>query len=271
MSDELLNPGNERILVVAGHDPSGGAGVMVDLEAARALEVDVDAVITADTDQDRAQVRSIGARDPQGWLAEARQRIAKRSPQALKFGLLPGSAHLRAAATLVNELRSVRPDFPVVLDPVIASSSGTTFLQDADVEILSLELLPLGLILTPNLGELAHLSGESAEELALDLDLRGRAARGLVERGARAVVVKGGHGGEDPVCDLICERERRLAWRTRPRVFQADGEAAGIRGSGCRFATVLASGLATGLDLETAADQAGRYVADRIALVQSSR
>lgn len=244
---------------------------MADLEAARAQEVDVDAVITADTDQDRDEVRSIGARDPQGWLAEARQRVLKRAPQALKFGLLPGAEHLRAAATLTRELRTAHPDFPVVLDPVIASSSGTQFLHEADLEVLESELLPLGLILTPNLGELARLTGESVEELALDLDLRGRAARGLVERGARAVVVKGGHGGEDPVCDLICERERRLAWRKRPRVFRADGEPAGIRGSGCRFATVLASGLATGLDLEMAADQAGRYVADRIALVQASR
>lgn len=271
MSSEESNPGAERLLIVGGHDPSGGAGVTADLQAARALEVEVDAVVTADTDQDDAEVRDVGPRAPERWLQEARSRGAKRPPQALKLGMLPGAAHLRAARELIASLRANHPDLPVVLDPVIASSSGHVFLEQEDVRVLLEDLLSEGVILTPNLPELAALTGESESELALDIDLRGRAARELVERGARAVLVKGGHGSEDPVCDLICERGERLAWRTRPRIEFESGQAAAIRGSGCRYATAVAAGLATGLDLKTAADQAGRYVAECIARAAATR
>ena len=259
-----------RILVVAGHDPSGGAGIDADREAATTLGVTIDVVVTARTDQDASAVRSVGARSPDTWLAEAVAAAARSRPGALKFGLLPGAEHVEAAVLLVQRLLRLFPRLAVVVDPIVASSSGFRFLDDAGVAALRDRLGALDVVLTPNVPELALLAGADAEALAGSIEQRVAAARRLLAGGARAVVAKGGHGGEDPLVDLVLERGAAAALHlTRPRVKgrPRGQEAAPLtrRGTGCRFATALACGLALGPPLATAAERAGALVAAAVA------
>ena len=250
-----------HVLVVAGHDSSGHAGLDADLDAARAAQCEATCVATARTRQDEHGVQALGQREPRDWLAEARAGLPAMN--ALKFGLLPGADHVAAAAEL---LADVDARTPLVLDPVLRSSSGFDFLDAAAREAL-LELLgPRALVWTPNLHELALLTGTDAEELAHEPNRRQSVAQSLLDRGARAVVVKGGHGHEDPVCDLVVAADAAPVWLSHERL------PASIGGSGCRFATMLACHLARGEQLEPAARAAADFVAERIAAaLRSSR
>jgi len=252
----------QRILVLAGRDPSG-AGLDADRDALTGIAVEGLFVATAETDQDDAGVRSIGARDPDTWLAEA--RLAARSGvRAVKFGLLPGSDAIENAARLVVELRQTG-HVHVVLDPVIAASSGARFLDALDVEVLRGSLLGLDVIVTPNLSEAAELARVPVRELETNLAARIDVARLLTGLGAAAVVLKGGHGHEDPVRDLLLEAGRAPVWFGHRRT--PGGK---LRGSGCRFATRLAAELALGRPLTVAARSAGEFVAARIAGIARS-
>ncbi|MCY2959354.1 MAG: bifunctional hydroxymethylpyrimidine kinase/phosphomethylpyrimidine kinase [Planctomycetota bacterium] len=247
-----------RVLVVAGHDPSG-AGLDADRDALAALAVEFVGVETARTDQDDRGVRSIGAREPAQWGAEAEHHV-HAGIAALKFGLLPGEAHVARAAQLVAHLRRGRhASTPVVLDPVIAASSGTRFLDTAGVESLRGELLGLDLVVTPNLPEAAELASVPLRDLEQDLAARLDVARLLLGLGARAVVLKGGHGLEDPVRDLVQESGAAPVWLAHPRI--PGGK---LRGSGCRFASHLAGSLGLGRPLAEAARADGEFVASRI-------
>jgi hydroxymethylpyrimidine/phosphomethylpyrimidine kinase len=248
-----------RLLIVAGHDPSG-AGIDADLSALRGLDVEPLPVVTARTDQDERSVRSIGARDPREWRSEALES-ARDGVDAVKFGLLPGAEHVRAARELLRELRKLAgADLPAVVDPVIRASSGGRFLDADAVEALRGELAAEAVVLTPNLSEAAELSCEPLEALEASFSARIEAARILLALGAAAVVIKGGHGREDPVRDLVARADGACAWLERPRL-----RGGGIRGSGCRFATHLAAGLALGRPIEEAAEEAGKFVATEIA------
>jgi hydroxymethylpyrimidine/phosphomethylpyrimidine kinase len=246
-----------RLLIVAGHDPSG-AGIDADLASLTELAIEPVTVVTARTDQDERGVRSIGARDPDEWLAEARTAV-REGIGALKLGLLPGAEHVHAAAELVRELRARDGRTPIVLDPVIAASSGSRFLDERAVEAVRGELLVLGPIVTPNVPEAAELAALSPEDLQDSLLARLEAARLLLGLGAAAVVLKGGHGSEDPVRDLVIEAGGPFRWLDHSRI--AGGK---LRGSGCRFATRLAARLALGGGLFESAEEAGSHVAERI-------
>jgi hydroxymethylpyrimidine/phosphomethylpyrimidine kinase len=256
------------LLVIAGHDPSSGprgyAGVRADEEgvqdgarAAGVADVELRTVVTAWTDQDDRAVRSLGARPASEWLAEA--RTAATGLAAVKIGLLPGKEHVLAVAEFIRELRSDAPELPIVLDPILASSSGEEFLGAEAWTLLLSEVLPQGIVLTPNLPEARILSGGA---LAPDPDssaCRLRYAEVLLARGARAVVLKGGHGGEDPLLNLVLGRRAEVTWLRLAR------ERGSMRGTGCRFASTLAVCLGLGFSLQEAARVAGECVLQRMA------
>ena len=244
-----------RILVVAGHDPSGGAGVDADRAAAARFGVEAECVVTAWTDQDGTHVRALEPRAVEDWLEEARYALAAPLG-ALKSGLLPSAAAVRALGTLIDEVTSAR-SVPVVVDPVLAASGGEVFLDEAGIEALLAELLSRDVILTPNLPEAARLTGLELAALQANSAARESAAHQLLARGCRAVVLKGGHSSDDPARDLLLEREREPVWLAHPRV-----PGARLHGSGCRFASALAAQLARATPLEAAARAAGAYVAD---------
>jgi hydroxymethylpyrimidine/phosphomethylpyrimidine kinase len=248
-----------RLLVCAGHDPSGGAGVDADREAAAAAGATVRCVVTTDTEQDGRRVFAVRPRAAELWAGEARGVWRAESCGALKFGLLADGAAVQAAAGLAREAAE-RGVAAVVVDPVLAASGGERFLDPAGVRVLLAELVPADVVLTPNLLELAELTGASFEALAADGELRLRAAEQLLDRGARAVVAKGGHGAGAVVHDLVLARGEPAVWIERVRV-----PGRGLHGSGCRHASYLAARLAAGDTLPAAARAAGAYVAARIA------
>ncbi len=240
------------LLCIGGTDSSGAAGLDADREAARAAGVRVLTVATAHTEQDAQAVHSLGARDPSEWLAAARAELG--SCDGVKVGLLPGPEHIRAAVLLFGEIG----DKPWVLDPLIESSSGFRFLNTEAMGLLREELLPLGPVLTPNLAEAAHLAGVAPSAMA-SRSTRWAAARNLLSAGAQTVVLKGGHGGEDPLLDLVARPGHDPIWIEHPR------QPGSRRGTGCRFATVLAAHLARGSNATAAAQEAGTWVAQFVA------
>ena len=242
----------KRVLVVAGRDSSGGAGVDADLDAARLCGASLGVVVTAETVQDARGLVELGARSPEDWKAEAMAQV-ESGVSAIKFGLLPGVDHIEAAAELISNARALQPDLAVVVDPVIAPTHGGRFLDEAGLLALKEVLLATGCVLTPNLDEAAELTGRRIEELNRDLGARIKAAEELLERGARGVVLKGGHA-EGALMDLVCEEGSEPRWLPFERVL---GE---LRGTGCRHATLLAWGLGSGESLFDAASEAGAQV-----------
>ncbi len=251
------------VMAIGGLDPSGGAGLSVDRIAVESVGLNCEVFVTADTDQDDREVRSLGARPGADWRDECLERAQRSLPSAVKFGLLPGRDALMAAAELVDELRGRSPDLALVLDPVLRSSSGFEFVGPADIPVL-LDLCRRALILTPNLPELEILTGRSPGVLELDPIERMAAAQELLDLGLNAVLVKDGHGAGGTVRDWLCVgggAEPILL--ERPRVHTAGG-ASTIRGTGCRFASHLSAGLGLGQSLNRAALQAGAWVAEEI-------
>ncbi|MBK7642919.1 MAG: bifunctional hydroxymethylpyrimidine kinase/phosphomethylpyrimidine kinase [Planctomycetes bacterium] len=246
-----------RLLVVAGYDPSG-AGIDADREALAGLALDVRLVVTALTEQDAGGVRRIGARGTGLWLPEALRELPIA---ALKFGLLPSREDVQAAAELVRAAREAAGEQPIhaVVDPVLASSSGSRFLSREDAREYLRSLLPARVVLTPNLDELAELTGADRERLVHEPQVRVEAARTLLELGAQALVVKGGHGAESPARDLVLERGAPAEWLAHERI--PGGK---VRGSGCRFAARLAAKLALGASLREAAREASAHVLEKL-------
>ena len=246
-----------RVVVIAGHDSSGGAGVDADREALQAQGVRFEAVVTALTEQDATRFHSLGARPVEEWEAEGRARLGDGPLAAVKVGLLPGA---EAVLALERLLEAAPPEVPVVVDPVLGSSSGATFLDEEGRRALLERIVPRGVILTPNLPEAAALTVRDPEALASVPTEALFAAGELLERGAAGVVLKGGHGADPAqVRDLVVERGRPPAW-----VIQARVPGGGMHGSGCRHASALAGRLAQGDGLEDAARAAAAWLAERL-------
>jgi hydroxymethylpyrimidine/phosphomethylpyrimidine kinase len=239
-----------RVLVVAGLDPTGGAGLLADVEALRAVGASAWTVATALTAQGPAGARGFAPTTPRVLLAQldallpASASARGEVPRCVKTGMLATGALARALAARLAEPPLRRA--PLVVDPVLAASSGASLLRarGGPGEALA-PLLALARLATPNLGELAALTGDDVTTDAGAI----RAARRLP---ARAVLVKGGHREGAPV-DLLVEGRRvtRFAGRRRPGT---------ARGTGCRLASAIAGLLAQGKSLEEAIRQAKRLV-----------
>jgi hydroxymethylpyrimidine/phosphomethylpyrimidine kinase len=170
--------------------------------------------------------------------------------QATKIGMLATAAIVEAVAAAIREL-----DLPrVVLDPVMLAKSGDLLLDEAAVEGLRLELLPCALVVTPNLPEAAVLCGHAVES---PQQVR-EAARRIHDLGARAVVIKGGHGTGDRIVDLLFDGEEYVEFPTT-RI-----ETRNTHGTGCTFASAIAARLALGHDLPDAVGRAQSYVVGAI-------
>jgi hydroxymethylpyrimidine/phosphomethylpyrimidine kinase len=244
------------VLVVAGADSSARAGIAADREALEAQAVGIQSVVSVWSAQDSTGMHAFSPLEAKVWLRVARQKLQAR-PAVLKFGLLPGASHLRAAARLSSEALGM--GIPVLLDPVICSSSGYTFLDAAALSELRSGLLKQAIILTPNLAEGLALAEAGEEEGLPSPARRLELAQELLELGPRAILFKGGHGQEDPVCDLVLERDLGSRWHHHSRL---EGQSMG--GSGCRYASSVAGALARGVGLFEAAQLAGNYVASRL-------
>lgn len=235
------------VLTIAGSDPSGGAGIQADLRIFKALGIAGWSAITALTVQNSQGVQAVHPVAPDVLAAQVEAALSDATDlRAVKIGMLGGAAQVRIVAQM---LRRFRPP-SVVLDPVLASTGGTPLLDAEGRELLVSELLPLCDLVTPNLNELSLLARAPAH----DEKEQRKAGEELLERGARAVLIKGGHR-LGPPDDLLLLRERLYRNFVEQRV-----ETPHTHGTGCFLSSAIAAHLARGLDLEEAIGAAKRLL-----------
>jgi hydroxymethylpyrimidine/phosphomethylpyrimidine kinase len=249
----LSSPVRPVVLVIAGSDSSGGAGIVRDVQTLTDFDTDALCVVTAVTAQSNDRVTAVHAVPPELVRAQIEAAYATRRPNAVKIGMLVNRATVEGVAdALADALGRFGQDaMPIVLDPVLVSSSGGTLLDEEGWRALTERLIPLVTLLTPNVPEAATLLREKPAGGAGALDLQ---AQRLLSLGARAVLLKGGHAEEGDATD-------RLAVRNEPlRRLAASRINAARRGTGCALASAIAAGLARGQTLLAACQDAKDYV-----------
>ncbi|MBI4233119.1 MAG: bifunctional hydroxymethylpyrimidine kinase/phosphomethylpyrimidine kinase [Chloroflexi bacterium] len=232
-------------MTIAGSDSSAGAGIQADLKTFAALGVYGTSALTAITAQNTLGVSAVHELPPEMVAAQIDAVISDIGADAVKTGMLSSSRIIGVVAAKVREhnLKTL------VVDPVMVAKSGDALLRSEAVDALRRELIPLALVVTPNLPEAQALTGRAVESRE---DAR-RAAREMVAMGAKAVVVKGGHL-EGPATDLFYDG-RSFREFTAPRI-----DTKSTHGTGCTFASAIAAHLARGYGVEQAVGRAKAYV-----------
>jgi hydroxymethylpyrimidine/phosphomethylpyrimidine kinase len=224
------------VLVFAGVDPSGGAGIAADILAIAAQGAHALPVITALTVQDNDRVFGVEPVAPALLRRQAQALIEKIAIDAVKIGIPGSAANAAVIAQLIAQLRLARPSLPVVLDPVLASGHGDVLNRDDAVLALA-SLLALTTVIVPNGPEALALGGVAT----------------LRAQGCQHVLVTGGHGEDEVIVnrwfDSVCG-EREWRWPRLPGEFH---------GSGCTLASAIAARLALGQALPEALDLAQTY------------
>ena len=239
-------PSARVALTIAGSDSSGGAGIQADLKTFCAFGVYGASVVTALTAQNTRRVSAIEAVAPQLVATQLEAVLSDLDVAAVKTGMLANAAIVDVVA---RRLRA-GPPRPLVVDPVMAASSGGALLAGDGFALLRDALLPLATLLTPNRPEAALLLG--AREAA-DEEEAVAQAKALRALGCGAVLLKGGHASGAEAVDILCDGEiRRFA---RPRLASHHGH-----GSGCTLAAAIAALIAQGVGLAQAVERAKTYV-----------
>lgn len=240
-----------RVLIVAGSDSGGGAGIQADIKAVTALGGYAATAITALTAQNTQGVFGVRGVEPEFIQLQMRLVLEDIGADAIKTGMLHDSPVIEAVAEVLNgEAR----DIPLVADPVMVAQSGDRLLESRAVEALKAHLVPRADLLTPNAPEAEALAGRPVE----DLDGMRAAAEALMALGARAVLVKGGHLGGPEVEDLLVDGDGAAVFRS-PRI-----DTPHTHGTGCTLASAIATGLAQGLALRDAVARAHAYLQEAI-------
>jgi hydroxymethylpyrimidine/phosphomethylpyrimidine kinase len=232
------------VLSIAGYDPSSGAGITADIKTITAhgcYGISCISALTVQSTRGVRRVEPIAARTIKQMLEEL---AADFNIAAIKIGMLGSLEAVRVVSAFLRSNRKT----PVVLDPIIRSSSGAALIPSRGLSFMRRSMLPIATVITPNLDEAAALAGFSVrtqEEMK-------RAAQALHALGARAVILTGGHLSS-PV-DLLSFDERSI-WLRGTHI-----KTRSTHGTGCAFSTALACNLALGRNMETAARAAKRFV-----------
>ena len=236
-------------LTVAGSDSGGGAGIQADLKTFARFGVFGTSVITAVTAQNTLGVTAWEPVSSSLVRAQLDAVLGDLPPVALKTGMLGSADVVRAVVSGLRE-RAVRDAVPIVVDPVMVSSTGALLLDTDAVRIVRDELVPLATLVTPNLDEARVLLGEDIR----DEDAMRRAAERLVrELGAKAALVKGGHGSGETVVDVLYDGNWYVC--EHPRIHSAS-----THGTGCTLSAAIVAQLTLGAALRDAVDVALEYV-----------
>jgi hydroxymethylpyrimidine/phosphomethylpyrimidine kinase len=236
-----------RVLSIAGSDSGGGAGIQADLKTFAALGCYGMTAITALTAQNTMGVRSIHSVPLQILVDQIDAVVEDIGVDAVKIGMLHSADTVRTVATALHRHQLQK----VVLDPVMIATSGAKLIDDAAIAVLVRELFPLATVVTPNLDEAALLVGQPLRSV----DDMEAAALQLLEQGARAVLVKGGHLASDTVSDLLLVRGSAPVWMHAARIPSPN-----THGTGCTLSSAIASRLALGDDLVQAVAAAREFV-----------
>lgn len=236
-----------RVLIVAGSDSGGGAGIQADIKAVTALNGFAMTAITALTAQNTLGVHGIHPIPVEFVRKQIEVVATDLGADAVKTGMLATSPVIRAVA---EALADFVPEVPLVVDPVMVAKGGSLLLETEAVKTLKWTLLPRATVITPNLYEAEVLTGR---KVATEADMQA-AAQELLALGPKAVLLKGGHLEGGLVVDLLVTAEgvhRFAGLRVETRHSH---------GTGCTLASALACGIAQGLPLAKAVERARDYV-----------
>ena len=239
-------------LTIAGSDSGGGAGIQADLKTFAALGVYGASVITAVTAQNTKRVAAIHDVPGEFVAVQMDAVFSDLDVSAVKIGMLSQAPVIEAVADGLDRWRQGR----VVLDPVVASSSGDRLLATSAIGALKRTLIPRALVITPNLPEAAMLLDST---VAKDEEEMRAQAEQLIKFGAKAVLIKGGHRQDAESVDLLVEPA------SMTRFAAARIAASDIHGTGCALSSAIAAFLAKGMDLVGATRGAKNYVTAAIA------
>jgi hydroxymethylpyrimidine/phosphomethylpyrimidine kinase len=236
-----------RVLIVAGSDSGGGAGIQADIKAVTALGGFAATAITALTAQNTEGVHGV-LPIPVAFIRQQIEVVLRDiGADALKTGMLHDVPTIEAVC---DALAAEVPGVPLVADPVMVAKGGHPLLQPDAVETLKRRLLPLAAIITPNLPEAEMLLGRPIP----DAEAMPEAARALLAMGLRAVLLKGGHLEGERLVDILATPEGLT------RFEDARIETRHTHGTGCTLASAIAAGLAQGMTLGDAVARARAYV-----------
>jgi len=238
-----------RILVIAGSDSSGGAGIQADLKTAQAFGVYAQTAITAVTVQDTTGVKSVNPVSPEIVRGQIEAALNDIGADAIKIGMLGNGQIATAVADALEG-----SDIPLVLDTVLLSSSGAALLDEEGIIVLKKRLMRRAALVTPNLPEAEVLTGIYPRS---EHRLR-NAAMVFKMLGSSDVLFKGGHGEGDVLRDVLWSGGEFMDLEA-PRQ-----DTPHTHGTGCTLATTIACGLAQGLTLKDAVVRAHSYVQDAI-------
>ena len=240
----------KTVLTIAGSDSSGGAGIQADLKTMTALGVYGMSVVTALTAQNTTGVYGILDADPEFVAKQMDCVFTDIFPDAIKIGMVSQPGLIQVIAEKLKEYHAA----PVVLDPVMVSTSGSRLLKEEAMDTLCTLLLPLSALATPNIPEAEILSGISIH----NKEQMEEAARIISQKYQGAVLVKGGHQTED-ADDVLCQ-DGKLLWFHGRRIHNPN-----THGTGCTLSSAIACGLAKGMTMEESIRQAKEYLSGALA------
>jgi hydroxymethylpyrimidine/phosphomethylpyrimidine kinase len=239
-----------RVLIIAGSDSGGGAGVQADIKTVTALGGFATTAITAVTVQNTLGVSATHLLAPDLVEAQARAVLEDLGADAIKIGMLGQACAVEAVLKVLDDW----PDIPVIVDPVMVAKGGAILADTEVIDLLRARLGPRATLLTPNATEAEVLTGLSVDTTD---DLR-RAGGALLVTGCHAVLMKGGHIVGERVIDVLMSASGETTFEG-PRISGRH-----THGTGCTLASACAAGLAQGLALETAVARAWAYTVEAI-------
>ncbi|MNS70485.1 Hydroxymethylpyrimidine/phosphomethylpyrimidine kinase [compost metagenome] len=235
------------VLTIAGFDGSGGAGIQADIKTISALGGYATSVLTALPVQNTMGVKQVYPIPSAIVAAQLETVLEDIRPYAIKIGMLHTTAHIEAICAVLSRY----PDIPVILDPVMISSSGKRLLDASAIATMQSLLFPHIALLTPNMDEAAILAGISVQSVS-DME---RAGAIILQQGCPAVLVKGGHMEGEVLQAIYVTVEGEQHIFTQPRV-----DSTNTHGTGCTLSAAMATFLAKGYTMTKAIEAAQEYV-----------
>ncbi len=241
-----------RVLIVAGSDSGGGAGIQADIKTTTALCGYSMTAVTAVTLQNTLGVFNIHTVPIEVIVHQMRAVLDDLGVDAVKTGMLHSAEVIEAVAATLDEFDV---QVPLVVDPVMVAKGGASLLQDDAVEALKTHLIPRAAVVTPNIPEAEALTGISIK----DADDQAKAGEKIMGLGARAALVKGGHMDGEQVIDMLVSDTEGWEKFTSPRI-----DTIHTHGTGCTLASAIATNLTQGLPLSRAVARGRSYVHEAI-------
>lgn len=240
-----------RVLIIAGSDSSGGAGIQADIKTVTTLGGYAATAITVLTAQNTQGILSVLPVDPDFIAKQIRSVLTDIGADCIKIGMLYSATTIQVVADMLEDLAAATP---LILDPVMNAKDGTSLLEPEAIQLLKQRLLPKAYLITPNLPEAQILTGLEINDLK-DME---QAAVILLKQGATSVLVKGGHLIGNHLWNLLVTKDYTESFRSQ-RIISAH-----THGTGCTLASAIATGIAQGRTLINSVRRAQVYVQEAI-------